>query len=370
MININVDSSDSISEKTAFHQEKIERRGSLLLVGNFLSSQRGRGICEDLALRLSASGWSVLTTSNKLARFPRLWDMVRTVWVQRNYYKVAQVDVYSGLAFIWAEVVCWTLRRAGKPYLLILRGGNLPAFAQSWPMRMRRLLRSAAVVAVPSDYLLEELRAYRNDLLPLPNPLDLRVYDFILRKRVQPKLIWLRAFDSIYNPSLAPRVLAQLKDDYPDIHLIMVGPDKGDGSLQRMMREAAELSVSERITLPGRVEKSEISTWMNKGDIFLNTTNIDNTPVSVLEAMACGLCVVSTNVGGISYLLDHEMDSLLVPADQPAAMAAAVRRILAQPDLALKLSKNARTKAETFDWSMILPEWESLLLSIAAKKHV
>ena len=65
---------------------------------------------------------------------------------------------------------------------------------------------------------------------------------------------------------------------------------------------------------------------MNNGDIFLNTTGVDNAPVSVVEAMACGLCVVSTNVGGIPYLLEHEYDSLLVPSNDPAAMATAVRK--------------------------------------------
>jgi glycosyltransferase involved in cell wall biosynthesis len=103
---------------------------------------------------------------------------------------------------------------------------------------------------------------------------------------------------------------------------------------------------------------------MNKGDIFLNTTHVDNTPVSVLEAMACGLCVVSTNVGGIPYLLEDEYDDLLVTSDDPVAMTTAVRRLLIEPGLAPRLSRNARQKAEQFDWSNILPQWEALLTSV------
>jgi glycosyltransferase involved in cell wall biosynthesis len=103
---------------------------------------------------------------------------------------------------------------------------------------------------------------------------------------------------------------------------------------------------------------------MSQGDIFLNTTNVDNTPVSVLEALACGLCVVSTDVGGIPYLLEHEEDALLVPPDDAEAMAAAVRRVLTEPGLAERLSRNARKKAEGFDWSVVLPQWERLLLEV------
>jgi glycosyltransferase involved in cell wall biosynthesis len=97
----------------------------------------------------------------------------------------------------------------------------------------------------------------------------------------------------------------------------------------------------------------------------LNTTNVDNTPISILEAMACGLCVVSTSVGGIPYLLEHEHDALLVPPNDPEAMAIAVRRLLTEPGLAERLSRNGRQKAEQFDWSIILPQWEALLISVA-----
>ncbi|MBA3257451.1 MAG: glycosyltransferase family 4 protein, partial [Pyrinomonadaceae bacterium] len=94
-------------------------------------------------------------------------------------------------------------------------------------------------------------------------------------------------------------------------------------------------------------------------------TNVDNAPVSVLESMACGLCVVSTNVGGIPYLLKHEEDALLVPPDDAQAMAAAVRRIYSEPGLAERLSRKGRAKVEQFDWSAILPQWEALLSAVA-----
>jgi glycosyltransferase involved in cell wall biosynthesis len=97
---------------------------------------------------------------------------------------------------------------------------------------------------------------------------------------------------------------------------------------------------------------------------------VDNTPVSILEAMACGLCIVSTNVGGISYLLEHEHDALLVPPDDPVTMAAAVRRVLTEPALAERLSFNARKKAELYDYSVVLPQWEALVKTVAQEAEV
>lgn len=338
----------------------------VLLVGSFLSATHGNhNVCEDLAARLTPLGWPVLTTSHKPGRLARLLDMVSTAWLKRHDYAVAQVDVFSGLGFVWAEAVCAMLRLVGKPFVLTLRGGNLPAFARRWPRRVRRLFASASAITTPSRYLLEEMAPYHSHLRLQPNPLDLKFYQYRMRERPQPRMVWLRAFHSVYNPSLAARALALLTEEFPDACLFMVGHDKGDGSLQTMRRIAAELGVSERITTPGGVPKSEVSGWLQKGDIFINTTNVDNTPVSVLEAMACGLCVVSTNVGGLPYLLEHEHDSLLVPPDNPEALAAAVRRVLTEPGLAARLSNNARRKTEMFDWSVVLPQWEQLLMSVA-----
>jgi glycosyltransferase involved in cell wall biosynthesis len=332
------------------------------MVGNFLSRSKSiRFVCEDLAARFSDEGWTIWTTSAHSNRLLRVLDMAWTAWRRRRQYDVAQVDVYSGAAFVWAEMVCGLLRRLGKPYILTLHGGNLPSFARQWPQRVRRLLRSAAAVTTPSSYLLEELQNLREDLRLIPNPLEVDRYPARVRSSPKPKIVWLRAFHSIYNPSLAPRVMADLSAEFPDARLTMLGPDKGDGSLAETRREAARAGIAERIEYPGPIPKSDVPSWLDRSDVFLNTTNVDNTPVSVLEAMACGLCVVSTNVGGIPHLATHEREALLVPPDDPRAMAEAVRRILTRPDVARGLSENGRRLAEKHDWSVVLPQWKSLV---------
>lgn len=338
---------------------------SVLIVGNFLSSSiASRGVCEELSLRLTSAGWSVLITSRLRGRISRLSDMLWTVWNKKSNYRVAQVDVYSGLAFCWAELVCWMLRRAGKPYVLTLHGGNLPVFLRWNKARGIRLLQSANAVTAPSRYLLEQMREYCPGIRLLPNAVELERYRFFERRSARPKLVWLRAFHEVYNPSLAVQVLALLSKQYPDASLLMVGPDKGDGSLQAVRALAEEMGVGRQLNIVEGVPKTAVPDWLQKGDILLNTTHIDNMPVAVIEALACGLCVVSTEVGGIPYLLNNEQDALLVPADDAEAMAQAAGRILAEPELASRLSRAARQKAEQFDWSLVLPEWEQLLGSL------
>lgn len=348
-----------------------QNRPPVLLIGNFLSATRGtRGVCEDLAVGLKAAGWKIMTTSSRPARVARLADFILTVWRERTQYRVAQVDVYSGPSFLWAELVCRTLRMARKPYILTLHGGNLPAFAQRHANRVRRLLRNAGAVTTPSAYLFEQMQVYREDIVRLPNLLEIGKYPFRHRNRPEPNLVWLRAFHDIYNPSLAVKVVALLASDCPSANLMMIGPDMKDGSFDLTTNLAAKLGVLDRITFVGPVPKATTPEWINRGDILLNTPKIDNTPVSVLEAMACGVCIVSTKVGGIPYLIADECDGLLVPDSDEVAMATAVRRLMGEEGVAGRLSRNGRLKVEQFDWSTVLPRWEQLFRDIAEKGTV
>jgi len=92
--------------------------------------------------------------------------------------------------------------------------------------------------------------------------------------------------------------------------------------------------------------------------------------VSILEAMACGVCIVSTKVGGIPHLIEDECDGLLVPDSDEVAMATAVRRLMGEEGVAGRLSRNGRLKVEQFDWPAILPQWERLFSDFAERHPV
>lgn len=345
--------------------------GAVLLVSNLFSvGDSYGGVCKELAANLTKNEWQVTTASAVSNRLLRPLDMLSTIWNQRERYSVAQIDGFSGSAFRWAETSAWALERLKKPFVLTLHGGNLPSFAAQHPHRISRLINAGAIVTTPSRYLLEEMSTYRSDIRLIPNPIDIEPYPFRLRSSPTPRLLFLRALHRMYNPSLAVQTLQELSQTHPDAALTMVGPDKGDGAKADLLENISLMGLQDSVTISGAVTKADVPNIMSQADIFINTTNVDNTPISVIEAMACGLCIVSTNVGGIPYLLEHEHDALLVPPNDPQAMADAVRRILTEPGLAERLSRNARSKAEQFDWSVILPQWEALLLDVIEQhKH-
>ena len=341
----------------------------LLFVGTHVTPDIGsRSVAETLAERLKRRGFSPQLTSRRRFRIARVLDMLATVWMARDTYDVAVVDVYSGAAFRWAEWVTRLMRITRKPFVLTLHGGNLPNFARMQPRRTARLLSRATIVTAPSRYLVDAMKAARSDVRVIPNPLDLETYRYTERTRPSPRLVWLRTFHRVYDPVLAVRVLARVASYAHDANLTMIGPDK-DGTLAHVRAEAERLGVLDRIIFTGGVPKSDVPSWLAKSDIFLNTTTIDNLPVSVLEAMATGLPVVSTRVGGIPYLVRNEHDGILVPAGDADAMADAVKRLLTEPGLAARLSRNARAKAETFAWEVVLPQWEALFLEVKRRGY-
>lgn len=353
-----------MSVNTVMSRQEEPRR-SILMVGTFLGTSGNLGVADQLAARLRGAGWTVLTTSSARQRLTRLADMVGTTVRRRAEYDLAQVDVYSGHAFVWAEAVCQTLQLLGKPFILTLHGGGLPAFAARWPGRVRRLLGAAAAITAPSAYLVDQMRAYGRSPQLLPNPVDLSLYQFRRRGRPSARLVWVRSFHQLYNPQMAVRALALVRRDCADAHLTMVGPDKGDGSLQQTQALAGELGVAANVTFTGRLSAREVAAQLDRADVFLNTTTVDNTPLSVLEAMASGLCVVSTNVGGLPYLLTHLDNALLVGSNDHDAMARDIVSLCGNGWLADRLSARGRATSAGADWTAVLPQWDRLLRETA-----
>lgn len=331
----------------------------VLYIGNKLS---GHGLnkttVETLGEDLSREGYTVITVSHRKNFLLRLLHMS---WATLTCVKVdfILIDTYSTSAF-WYAFVCSQIARLRKiPYIPILHGGNLPNRLQNNSRLCRAIFAHAYQNVAPSHYLKSEFETYGyTNVTYIPNTLELEKYPFKLRKQVTLKLLWVRAFASIYNPSMAVKVLAKLKATYPNASLTMVGPDK-DGSLELTQLLAQELNVA--VTFTGRLSKADWWQLSKEHDVFINTTHFDNTPVSVMEAMALGLPVVSTNVGGIPYLVENGSTALLVNDNDVSAMVSQLKMLEEHPLLSEQLSTSGRQLAETWDWQKVKVLWFELL---------
>ncbi len=221
------------------------------------------------------------------------------------------------------------------------------------------IFRNAFINIAPSSYLYEAFRknGYTN-LKYIPNTIELQLYTESLKKFDVPKLLWVRSFARIYNPLMAVKVFIRLRKKYPDAQLCMIGPKK-DESYEKTVRFAKKNKVEVQFT--GKLSKEEWIAVSKDYNVFINTTHFDNTPISVIEAMALGLPVVSTNVGGIPYLLQHETNALLTENNDVEDMAAQIERLFKEAKLAEVLAKNAKDTVQGFDWKVVKKQWIDLL---------
>lgn len=332
----------------------------ILYIGNKLAKAGYTPTTIDrLGPRLEGLGYRVRYASGQKSIFLRMLHMCWAVMRHTDKDTSVLIDTYSTRNF-WYAV--WTARIArwkGVDYLPILHGGNLPQRLESAPNTAGKLFHGARVNVSPSPYLLEAFRdkGYTK-LVHIPNFIDLSEYPFTTERPVYPKLLWVRSFAKIYNPMLAIRVVEQLLDHHPKVSLLMIGPDK-DGSLAHCKRYAQENGLP--VSFTGRLSREEWTETSKDCSLLLNTTNFDNMPVSVIEAMALGLPIVSTNVGGMPYLVRDGVDGILLPPNDEKAMARAIQDLLADPERARKMAENARKKVERFDWREVAEQWRELL---------
>ena len=171
---------------------------SILLIGNHLSTEHSnKNVWHYMAEKLSARGWRVITTSSQQNQALRLIDMLHTIYAQRREYALAQIDVFSGKPFIFAEACAKLLKWLRKPIVLTLHGGGLPEFAAKHPLRVQHLFQRADAVVTPSPFLQNSLRPYSSEIPLINNPIDISKGIYRQRSSQQPKLIWVRAFHEI-----------------------------------------------------------------------------------------------------------------------------------------------------------------------------
>ena len=341
---------------------KMNRKPSLLYVGNKLSHYGFTpGVIETLGPLLESEGYKVSYAGTYKNQVIRLIEIIlKVVFIGRKANYIL-IDTYSTSAF-WFAYFAGSIARLFKvPYIPLLHGGDLPRRLAKSKRVCQRLFNHSYVNVAVSGYLKHEFEERGIKVTLIPNIINIKNYPFKLREKMRPRLLWVRSFHRQYNPNMAADVLKKLSRIYPEAELCMVGPDK-DGSMEDFRNYVNELGMGEQIKITGLLKKEEWIKLAEDYDFFINTTNVDNTPISVIEAMALGLNVISTDPGGIPFLLNNDIDSVLVQRGDACAMATEIEKLIKNPAKVGALSKVARDKSKKFDHIHVLNQWCELLV--------
>ena len=335
------------------------KKSNILYIGNNLVEKTNYATSMDiLSNLLILEGFTIHKSSSKSNKILRLLCMIYAIFRYKNKIDYVLIDTYSTSSFYYALLTSQLCRLFRLKYLPILHGGNLPHRLHHNPTLSSLIFNNSFQNIAPSGYLKYEFELKGYTTLLIPNVIPITKYNFKSRQKLQPKLLYVRSFAKIYNPTMAIEVLKELKKTYSKAVLCMVGPDK-DGTLNEVQQLIDRYELHDSVEITGVLSKSEWHKKSEEFDIFINTTNVDNTPVSVIEAMALGLPIVSTNVGGMPFLVENNKDGVLVEKNNAVEMATRIIEILEKNNISL--AKNARIKAESFDCNIVKNKWVEIL---------
>lgn len=286
--------------------------------------------------------------------FFRLVPYLFALWRQAGECHVVHVMANSGWSWhLFAAPAIWTAKLRGTPVVVNYRGGE----AESFLSRSRRTvgfsMRQATALIVPSGFLKAIFGRFEMGAAVVPNIVDLEHFNNPAPHRaVRRHLLVARNLEPIYDNETAIRAFAMVHGRYPDATLTIAG----SGPLAESLRRLAEnLQVAEAVVFAGRLDRDAMAQAYRNADIAVNPSLVDNMPNSVLEALASGVPVVSTDVGGVPFIVSDEQTALLVPARSPEAMASAILRLIDDASLAGRLVDNGLTEVQKYTWHRVWP---------------
>jgi|688.fasta_scaffold01832_24 glycosyltransferase involved in cell wall biosynthesis len=330
----------------------------VLWIGSFLSRHRGsKGVSESLSENLANEAISSDLASHFENKILRLFHIVVKILCTKA--DIVHIDVFSGSAFTIADIASRIARWRNIKIIMTLHGGKLQEYDEVDAKRVNQVFSRADYLQSPSQFLMKYFNSKNYQVHYMPNSIALQNFPYN-RSQVEPfTILWIRGFMPVYNPKMAIDILSEVKKKFPQAKLSMVGPDKG--LLKETLNYASQLNCREDVNVVGAIPNTELYTYYQKHQVYINTTSYESFGVALVEAAACGIPMVSTDVGEIPHLWKHNENIILIPQFNKEAFASAIEKIFTENDFANMLSKNAAERAATFSWDNIKPKWIQLL---------
>jgi len=342
----------------------------VLLVGPSLSILGGQAIQAERLLRqlrhdrrVVADFLAVNPELPRALRWMQRIKYVRTIVTSLAYWKhlmtmVPRFDVLHVLsASYWSFLLAPAPALAAaklfrKKAILNYRSGEA-ADHLGRSSAARWLIRRFDQIVVPSGYLMDVFARFGLAATVIPNIVDFEQTRFRQRAPLLPRFLSNRNLEPLYNVGCTLRAYRLIADAYPEARLDIVGNGRERQKLEDLARE---LNLP-NVTFHGQLPPTRMGEFYDAADIFLNSSDIDNMPTSLLEAQACGLPIASTEAGGIPYIVKHEETGLLVARNEPRALAAAAMRYLREPEFAARVIEAGRVAAEKYRWENVCVGW-------------
>jgi glycosyltransferase involved in cell wall biosynthesis len=282
-------------------------------------------------------------------------------------YDVIHIFSASYFSFLLAPAPAILVAKLyGKKTVLNYRSGEAQDHLNRWRRTAIPLIKLVDETVVPSGYLVDVFARFNLRARSIFNFVDTRRFCFRERKPLRPIFFSNRNFEPLYNIGCTLRAFALIQRRYPEARLKLAG----DGSQRAELEKLAQELDLRRTEFVGRVAPAVMHELYDAADIYLNSPDTDNMPGSIIESFASGLPVVTTDAGGIPYIVTDGETGLLVQRGDHEAMAACAVRLLEDERLAQGLVSRAHAECSKYSWARVRDEWLKLYLEVARRPYV
>lgn len=316
---------------------------------------------ETLSKIFLKNGFHVIKTTYKSSKLSKFFDICTFLYLKRKDYDIIHVQAHSYFNIFSVIISIFWAKIFKKKTIVMYYGGAAKSFFSSFPKIIKFIFSMVDEIIVAGSYVKEAFEDLELKVKVIPHILEINKWKYRSRFEKGRKLLWVRTLSDEYNPLLLLKVFKLLLKSNDKLKLKIIG----DGPLRNEIDNYISKNSLKNIELLGRVSSSKLIDTYNWADIFINTTNVDNQPVTVLEAMTCGIPVVSTNVGGIPDIISDQENGLLSDANDVKAMAENIIKIISNDILVKNLSSNGRLFIEQeFNEKKIFDSWKTVYSNV------
>lgn len=291
----------------------------------------------------------------------RLLPYVARLWRATGRSDVMHVMANSGWSWhLFAAPAVWVASLRRVPVVVNYRGGEAATFLDRAGKLVAATMRRASCLVVPSGFLQDIFARHGMAAEIVPNIVDREVFH-PGTPASPPQIIVARNLEPIYDNATALRAFAIVREHRPDVRLLIAGTGP---EAHRLRALAADLGVQQAVEFAGRLDRQAMARRLRESAVALNPSRVDNMPNSVLEALASGVPVVSTDVGGVPFIVKDGDTALLVPPGDPQRMASAILSVLGDPALAQRLRAAGLSSIDNYTWPAVGPQWSGVYRSV------
>ncbi len=291
----------------------------------------------------------------------RLIPYLLDVWMTLQKVQLVHLMANSGWSWhLFAAPVIWMAHLRKVPVVVNYRGGEADTFFSKSIAWVRPSLRRVSKVVVPSGFLEHVFSRFDVASAVVPNIIDLERFccteKRVLNKR-SPHLIVCRNLEAIYDVGTAIRAFSSIVAAHPKARLTIAGEGPERSALEQQVRE---IGIEPSVTFTGRLDPEKMASLYKSADIMLNTSRVDNMPNALLEAMSAGVPIVSTDAGGIPYMVEDGETALLRPIGDWQGIADAGLMLLEQDAVYQRLSEQGAEDVSRYRWESVQPMWMAI----------